>query len=116
MEPFLVVIAGLLFSAGLYMLLRRSLFKLVLGIALLGQAINLFIFAGGRLVRGVPPIIPDNSAALQPPHADPVPHALILTAIVIGFGILAFTLVLIKRLHTTNNAIDIDTMTSTEQL
>ncbi|MCU0588156.1 MAG: Na+/H+ antiporter subunit C [Syntrophobacteraceae bacterium] len=99
MEVELAVVVGVLYAAGFYMIMRRSIVRLILGLALLGHAANLLIFVMGRLVRGSPPVMELQEVRLSGPFADPIPEALILTAIVIGFGIQAFAIVLIKRTH-----------------
>jgi multicomponent Na+:H+ antiporter subunit C len=99
MEIVLAIVIGILYAAGIYMILRRSLFKLILGLSLLGHASNLLIFVMGRLTRSAPPIIAEGAQTLKLPYSDPLPQALILTAIVIGFGVQAFAVVLIKRAH-----------------
>lgn len=114
MEVVLAFIIGGLYAAGLYMLMRRSLVKLVIGLALLSQAANLLIFTLGRLIRGRPALIPSDMARLVEPFADPVPQALILTAIVIGFGVQAFAIILIKRAYQTVGTDDLDDMRSTD--
>lgn len=108
MEIALPFVVGGLYAAGLYMLLRRSIVKVLLGLMLLGYATNLLIFTGGGLTRGAPAFIPQGAEATQSPVADPVPQALILTAIVIGFGIQAFALVLFKRLYQVVGSVDLD--------
>ncbi len=115
METILAFVIGGLYAAGLYMLLRRSLVKLVIGLALLGQAANLLIFTLGRLLRGRPPLVPPDASALAGSSADPVPQALILTAIVIGFGVHAFTIILIKRAYQTVDSDDLDDFRTTDQ-
>jgi multicomponent Na+:H+ antiporter subunit C len=89
-------IVGCLYAAGVYMLLRRSLFKLVLGLVLISHGVNLLIFTSGGLTRAEPPVVPPDRPTAVPP-TDPLPQALILTAIVISFAVLAFTLVLFHR-------------------
>jgi multicomponent Na+:H+ antiporter subunit C len=108
MTMLLAVVIGCLYAAGIYMMLRRSLFKLILGLVLLSHGANLLIFTAGGLTRAVPPIaLPGQT---QPPEtaADPLPQALILTAIVIGFGVLAFALVLFHRAFQTLGTSDPD--------
>lgn len=100
MNVVLAIVIGALFAGALYMMLRPSIVKLIIGLALLGHAANLLIFTSAGLVRGEPPLI--TSSETQPGAslvADPVPQALILTAIVISFGVSAFTLVLVHRTH-----------------
>lgn len=108
MEIELALVVGVLYAAGLYMMMRRSIVKLILGLALLGHAANLLIFTMGRLVRGHPPVMHPWETRLRGVFADPVPEALILTAIVIGFGIQAFAIVLIKRIYQTTGRFELD--------
>lgn len=108
MEIELALVVGVLYAAGLYMMMRRSIVKLILGLALLGHAANLLIFTMGRLVRGHPPVMHPWETQLRGVFADPVPEALILTAIVIGFGIQAFAIVLIKRIYQTTGRFELD--------
>ena len=77
---------GLLATCGVYLLLRAHSFAVVLGLTLLSYAVNLFIFASGRLLEDAPPLIGVGAARL----ADPLPQALVLTAIVIAFGMTAY--------------------------
>jgi multicomponent Na+:H+ antiporter subunit C len=98
-ELILAVVIGGLYAAGLYMMMRRSIVKIIIGLALLGHAANLLIFTAGGLVRARSPLVPEGQLVLEPPFADPLPQALVLTAIVIGFGFIAFTVVLIHRFY-----------------
>jgi multicomponent Na+:H+ antiporter subunit C len=93
---------------GIYLMLRRRLAQLIIGLGLLSNGTNLLIFTAGGLTRARPPVVPEGAAALQAPYADPVPQALVLTAIVIGFGLLAFSLVLAHRVHDTVGSDDVD--------
>ena len=111
----LAITVGALYACGVYLMLRRSIVKMVLGLVLLGHAANLLIMAAGDVMRGRPPIVGDDATALFPPYADPLPQALILTAIVIGFGVQAFALVLLKRTHQTAGTDDLDAMHTTDQ-
>ncbi len=104
----LAIAIGALYAAGIYLVLRRSVAKLVFGLAILTTAANLLIFTAARLVRGRPPIVPPDAAAVPAPHADPVAQALILTAIVVGFGAVAFGVALIRRVHHSHGADDFD--------
>jgi multicomponent Na+:H+ antiporter subunit C len=97
MATVLAIVVGSLYAAGIYMMLRRSLFKLILGLVLLSHGANLLIFTVGGLTRGRPPVAAPGTIAPAVPSADPLPQALILTAIVIGFAVLAFSLVLFHR-------------------
>lgn len=114
MEILLAFVVGGLYAASLYMMLRRSLVKLIIGLVLLGHAANLLIFTIAGLTRGRPPLILPGAASATEPFADPLPQALILTAIVIGFGIQAFALVLFKRVYQTVGADDLDDMRATD--
>ncbi len=108
MELLLAVAAGVLYAAGIYLMLRRRLAQLIIGLGLLSNGTTLLIFTAGGLTRARPPVIPEGAATLEPPYADPVPQALVLTAIVIGFGLLAFSLVLAHRVHETVGSDDVD--------
>ena len=114
MTTVLAVLVGILYAAGLYLVMRRGVVRLVLGLALLGHAANLLIFTVGRLSRGAAPLVPSGAEGPPVPFADPVPQALILTAIVIGFGVQAFALVLAKRAHQEAGTDDLDAMRSTD--
>ncbi|MGA7954291.1 MAG: Na+/H+ antiporter subunit C [Gloeobacterales cyanobacterium] len=115
METLLAFVIGGLYAAGLYLMMRRSLVKLILGLALLSHAANLLIFTVGRLVHSQPPIIPPGATTPVSAFADPVPQALILTAIVISFSVQAFALVLLKRAYQTVGTDDLDEMKATDQ-
>ncbi len=106
------VVVGALWAAGVFLLLRRSLVKAVLGLALLGYATNLLLLVAAGTGRRAAPIVPPGAEALPPGHADPVPQALVLTAIVIGFGVQAFALVLLKRAYAETGSDDLDRMES----
>jgi multicomponent Na+:H+ antiporter subunit C len=108
MELLLALASGVLYAAGIYLMLRRRLAQLIIGLGLLSNGTNLLIFTSGGLTRARPPVVPEGETALLPPYADPVPQALILTAIVIGFGLLAFSLVLAHRVHATVGTDDVD--------
>ncbi len=110
----MIILIGVLYSSGIYMLLRRSLVKLIIGLILLGNGANLLIFLLGRLVKGRPPVIAETEKVLSGIYADPVPQALILTAIVISFGLQAFAIILIKRVYAVINSDDLDDLNSTE--
>ena len=108
MELLLALASGVLYAAGIYLMLRRRLAQLIIGIGLLSNGTNLLIFTAGGLTRSRPPVIPAGSTTLVEPYADPVPQALVLTAIVIGFGLLAFSLVLAHRVQATVGTDDVD--------
>ena len=93
MEALVAVVAGVLAACGVYLLLRARTYPVVLGLTLLSYAVNVLLFAMGRLSTGAPPLI--DAAARG--YADPLPQALVLTAIVIGFAMTAFVVVLALR-------------------
>ena len=115
METVLAFVIGGLYAAGIYLVLRRSIVKLIIGLAILGQAANLLIFTASGLVRARPPIVAEGASVPADGSADPLPQALILTAIVISFGVLSFTAVLVKRVYQTVGTDDLDDMKATDQ-
>ncbi|MBE0599064.1 MAG: Na+/H+ antiporter subunit C [Desulfuromonadales bacterium] len=108
MEFLLALVIGALFGSGIYLILRRNPVKLVIGLGLLSNAVNLLIFVAAGLTRGMPPLIHEPAVRPLEGIADPLPQALILTAIVISFGMLAFTLVLFRRTFETVGKADLD--------
>ena len=86
MNALLAFVAAGLFGCGLYMVLSRHLVRMVLGLSLMGTAVNLMVFQAGRIRSVQPPLIPVGAERLGE-SADPVPQALVLTAIVIGFAL-----------------------------
>lgn len=110
----LALLVGVLFSVSLYLMMRRNLVKVLIGLIILSNAINLLIFTLGRLVRGRPPLIPMGEMALQPPYADPLPQALILTAIVISFGVTAFAITLMRQVYQTLGTSDLNQLRDTD--
>ncbi len=114
METLIAILIGVLYAAGIYSMLRRSLMKVVIGLILISQATNLLIFDAAGLTRGQAPLIPEGVIVPPAPYADPIPQALILTAIVISFGVLAFVLVLMHRAYQTIGTDDLDEMKGTD--
>jgi len=114
MEVLMAGTVGLLFACGLYMLFRRSLVKVVIGLVLLAHSANLLIFTASGLKQGAPPLVPEGMETPPPDAADPLPQALILTAIVISFGLTAFQVVLFQRTYAEVGTDDLDKMRSTE--
>jgi multicomponent Na+:H+ antiporter subunit C len=115
MEIILAIVTGALYATGLYLMLRRSVVRLVIGLSLISHAANLLIFSAAGMTRARPPIVPEGAVRPEAPFADPVPQALILTSIVLGFAILAFAMVLIKRAYQTVGTDDLDAMRSTDE-
>ena len=98
MEVVLAIAIGVLTGSGVWLLLRPRTFQLVIGLSLLSYAVNLFIFSIGGLAIDKEPILVDGVPPNLAHYTDPVPQALVLTAIVIGFAMTALLLVVIARL------------------
>jgi multicomponent Na+:H+ antiporter subunit C len=94
MEFLLAILFGVLLAAAIYLLLARSLARGILGLLLLGNAANIAIIASGRVLGWAPPLVPASGIALLPDASNPLPQALVLTAIVISFGLTAYVMVL----------------------
>ena len=107
MEWILALAIGVLSGAGIWLLLRPRTFQFIMGLALLGYAVNLFIFAMGRLRVDAPPVI-DPAWADPARYADPLPQALVLTAIVIGFATTALFLVVLLASRGMSNTDHVD--------
>ena len=116
MESAFAVVVGILFAMSVYLLLSGSLIRLILGIFVFGNATHLLIFVAGRLTREEPPLIPAGMTFAEPGFANPLPQALILTAIVISFSLFAFLLVLAYRAYETLGTVDTDEMRDAEPL
>lgn len=112
MKIALALIIGLLFGAGIHMMLHRSLFKLILGVILFSYGSILFLFIVSGLTRDVPSLLPVETGA----SADPLPQALALTAIVIGIGIQLFVIVMLKKVFDINKTDDLDELNRTDQI
>ena len=110
MELLLAIVAGVLYASGLYLMLRRRLAQLIIGLGLLSNGSNILILSAAGVTRARPPLMTPGVSGDQ--LADPVPQSLILTAIVIGFGVLAFSLVLAHRVRQTTASDDIDAIGS----
>jgi multicomponent Na+:H+ antiporter subunit C len=106
----LPIIVGVLVGAAIYLILSRDLLRFLFGLTLLSNAANLLIFEAGRLTPGAPPLIPADAYAPDGPVANALPQALVLTAIVIGFGLFAFALVLALRAYTHLGTLRTDAM------
>lgn len=110
MEAVLAILVGVFFAVGIYLMLSRHIIRILLGIVIFGNAVNLTIFIAGRIVREVPPIIPVGHEVPDTITANPLPQALILTAIVISFSLFAFLLVLAFRAYQDLGTDDTDGM------
>ena len=95
MEWLIAIVIGVLTASGVYLILRERTFPVVLGLTLMAYGVNLFLFAMGRLTIAKPAIISSDVTA----YSDPLPQALVLTAIVIAFGMTAFLIVLALKAH-----------------
>lgn len=108
MDLVVAIVVGVFVAAGIYLMLSRALIRLVLGVVILGNGVNLLILTAGRLVHATPPIAAlghDQPAAAA---ANPLPQALILTAIVIGFALFSYLAVLTFRAYQSLDADDSD--------
>lgn len=113
----LSLVVGSLFAGAAYLMLRRSVVKLILGLVLLSHGTNLLLFLmGDGVVRGNAPFVDPATGVAAANTADPLPQALILTAIVISFGFTAFIMALAYRANQVVQSDDLDDMTSTDLL
>jgi multicomponent Na+:H+ antiporter subunit C len=99
METLLAVLVGVYFAAAVYLMISKHVVRVILGVALLSNGVNLLIFTAGRLHADVPAFVPLGAMVPEGITANPLPQALILTAIVIGFSFFAFLLVLTYRAY-----------------
>ena len=114
METVLALLVGVLVAAAVYLMLARNVLRFLFGLVLLSNATNLTIFAAGRLTSAAPPLVPEGLAQPAGDVANALPQALILTAIVIGFGLLAFALALVFRGHQALGTLDSDLLRHAE--
>ena len=110
MEVALALIVGLLVACSIYLMLSRNVLRFIFGLVLLSNAANLTIFTAGRLTRAEPPLVPSGLPFPTELVANALPQALILTAIVIGFGLFAFSLSLVFRTYRELGTLDSDAM------
>jgi multisubunit Na+/H+ antiporter MnhC subunit len=108
MEALFACLVGLLFAGAIYLMLSGVLVRFVFGLTLIGNAVNLLIFTAGRLDRVQPPLISKGHTTLTVPASNALPQALILTAIVIGFAMVTFLLVLLYRTYSQTGTLDAD--------
>ena len=114
MEAIFSILVGTFFAVAIYLMLSRHTVRMLLGIAVLGNGVNLLLFTTGRLTREVPPIIGMDDTVLSMSAANPLPQALILTAIVISFSFFCFLLVLTWRAFQTLKTDDTGEMRAAE--
>lgn len=110
MEGLLAIAIGVLVAASVYLMLSRHVLRFIFGLVLISNAANLTIFVSGRLTEGNPPLITAGEVAPDPGVANALPQALVLTAIVIGFGLFAFALILMFRAYTELGTLNSDEM------
>lgn len=114
MDALMAILVGVVFACGFYAMLRRSIATLIIGLSLLGNAANLLVLTAAGLRSGRAPLVPPGASAPAPPFADPLPQALVLTSIVISFGVLAFGAVLVQRVYDMLGAEDVHGLEETE--
>ena len=104
MEALVAIAIGAMVAGGVYLILRQRTFPVIVGLSLLSYAVNIFIFAAGRLAPGVPPIVREGAAG----YTDPLPQALVLTAIVISFAMTAVIVIMAlgAYLHSGDDRVD----------
>ena len=104
----LALAIGVLTGSGVWLMLRPRTFQVIAGFSLFGYAVNLFIFSMGRLKTDAPPLLQGAGPVDPSNYADPVPQALVLTAIVIGFALTALFLVILLALRGFSGSDDVD--------
>lgn len=109
MHSFWAIIVGVLFTCSTYLMLRRSIIKNIIGVIIMAHAANLVILISGGLTKGTPAIIEGGENYFSE-NTEPLTQALVLTAIVIGFGVLSFLIILIKKFYDENEIVDSDLM------
>ncbi|MGL4611432.1 MAG: Na+/H+ antiporter subunit C [Trueperaceae bacterium] len=107
METLLVIVIGVLTACGIYLMLRRNLLRFIYGLTMVSNAVNLLILVSGRLTKRDAPIVPVGEQTVSG-VANPLPQALILTAIVISFGLTVFALALILKSYQVLGTVDTD--------
>lgn len=110
MEILLALLTGVLIAASTYLMLGRNMIRFIFGLIVLSNAANLILFTAGRLTWGAPPLVPDGASVPDGVVSNALPQALILTAIVISFGLLAFAMVLVYRAYQELGTVDTDKM------
>ena len=110
MEALMAITIGALVACAVYLMLSRHVLRFIFGLVLISNAANLTIFTAGRLSFASPPLIPEGADAPISDVANALPQALVLTAIVIGFGLFAFALILMFRAYTSLGTLDSDEM------
>ncbi len=114
MNLIIALIIGILFSAGVFLMLQKSFFKLIIGVILFGYATIFFLFSVGGITKNAPPLISGNEGVHE--LADPLPQALTLTAIVISIGVQLFVIVLLKKVYEGVKTEDLDNLNTTDSI
>jgi multicomponent Na+:H+ antiporter subunit C len=114
METVLAILTGAMVAGSIFLMLSKNLVRFIFGLVLASNAVNLLIFAAGRLETSRPPLIPQGATHAAVAVANSLPQALILTAIVIGFALLAFIFILFFRTYQTLGTVDTEAMTDAE--
>ncbi|MEE9367569.1 MAG: Na+/H+ antiporter subunit C [Pontiella sp.] len=114
MEILLAIVVGTLYASGIYLMMRRNLVQLIIGLGLLSHGANLLIFIAGGLRSNRAPILAEGEKGFSTVMADPLPQALILTSIVISFALTAFALVLFLKTYRIVGTDDVDEMKETD--
>jgi len=113
MEPLYIITIGVMAGVAAYLLMSRNVLRMVLGLLLLGNAANLTIFVAGRMGSNLPPLVSAGETTIAI-SANPLPQALILTAIVISFSLVAFTVVLLHKTWQRLQIVDTEKMREAE--
>lgn len=114
MEALLAITIGVVVAAAVYLMLSGNMLRFIFGLVLISNAANLTIFTAGRLTAGAPPLIADGAEGPAGVVANALPQALVLTAIVIGFGLFAFAVTLVWRAWGALGTIEADEMRTAE--
>ena len=115
MEPVFALVFGVMVAVAAYLIMSRNLLRVVLGLLVLSNAANLSIFISGRLGTRIPPLVQEGETVIAL-SANPLPQALILTAIVISFALVAFTVVLFESTHKRLATLDTEHMRVAEPI
>ncbi len=113
MEVILAILTGVLYTAGVYLMLRRSILKFIIGLIFMSHATNLLVFLSAGIVPGNPAFV-DATGRGTETMTDPLPQALVLSAIVIGLGIVVFTLALKYKFFEMTGTDDLDQLKKTD--
>jgi multicomponent Na+:H+ antiporter subunit C len=116
MELIIIIFIGILYACSVYLLLRRSIVKVILGIFVMGNATNLILFMSGSILRAGTAFIPGEAETLAiETMSDPLPQALVLKAIIINLGIAAYILALKFKYFELTGTHDLDQLSNTDQ-